>query len=265
MKVARHSLNGTCEALLATFDEASRVDKSSESQERLFGCLAVVSGIAGVVGLGLQPVLGLGLLALVIPLIVLYRMSASQDLDNRRLDMVRRFLRVVRADVAPTATLRVDVDFRDYPRKEFQTAPDAYSMPWLTVRGRLADDSSFRMDVTCDVKRKTRRKRKYNKVKERLQEHLVLRLTPSPRRYPALEGFAPGDPPNGLWQRQLQVANGTVEARLASAVAQRVTARSVLLDTTGAALLTGDRLLASMVWMYRGLKSLKAQAMGTPG
>ncbi len=113
------------------------------------------------------------------------------DLDNRRYRLTREVMRYLAADMMPGRMLDIKIDFNSYQNQRYQTggssAGTLYAVPWLAMKGTLADGNRFRLSVTQIVKRKSRAKRKYTKVREAFREKIQLAIRPRRGRYTGLE------------------------------------------------------------------------------
>lgn len=285
MKVGRHRLEGTIAELRATLDRAAAEDEVAEQRVRTGrtqGCLGCGVAVAAVgipmtlsdmfgpnVALGLA--LGLGLPALLWALWTLYRSrrllkeGQAEDLDDVRLETVRKLLRLLAADVSPQARMRLEVDFREAAQGEFvdptaSAGKQVWCQPWLLLRGRLADGTLWRVAVERRMSRKRKPKSKGRvKITERFRDRLVLDVKVDPKRYGDLTTLPQRTPPP---PPPLQVLQGTAQGDRARAVlatpeAQTVTARGAE-TKLGHELLAGpEAILASLVWLYKGLSSLR--------
>jgi hypothetical protein len=291
LKVGKYTLEGTCAQIHAKLTEAVRIDEQAEAQVLKgwirvgWGCAGVlVGGFAALFSLALAGEQGwawglvaIGLIVAVVGLgalvqgLVLKSKAAPYDLDDRKLGTARRFLEVVRADVAPEARLRLELDFRDH--RQFLVRKTSggwfsgqtfyeYAQDWLAVSGRLLDRTAFKISVALQAKAKHKAKRKYTKVKERSSEDITLILRPDPAEglnLDALPALLPAPPP-GLTPRSVRVAGGRLVARFATSPQVTVRGRYGTQVQGGEALVTGPTLLQVMAWAYRGLNALRAQS-----
>src|SRR5690606_37506457 len=122
------------------------------------------------------------------------------DLEDRKLSVVAEVARRLGPEVKAKRPIEAEIDFRAHhklPPKESTSSwgngAYAYEHPWLRLSFVLQDGTKAELTGTLHAKRKTRRKRKYTKIKERCYETLTVQLAP-----PAGRPFAAGGLPQGL-------------------------------------------------------------------
>lgn len=266
--VDRHTLSGTVRELLARFEQMAVQDRRAERLKKL----CVVATVAGVLcGIGALVLsdsagevalpLGLGAVAAFVGGLVGYFYFSRFDLPNRRVATALRFLRVIAADTPASETLSVEVDFRDYTVAPKTGAADAggkssYSLTWLVVTGALADGNRYRVAATEDVARKTKRKRKYTKVRDRIRASVEVQVRLKPTMYgaaaPIVETLRGLPPPAGLRAAEVIARDRVVRATLECAPALQLTGRGGT-QTTQGTLLDGHTLLRAILWVYDGI------------
>jgi hypothetical protein len=113
------------------------------------------------------------------------------NLDDRRHELTSELVRYLATDIGPGGSLDLRIDFNSYRNRRYETgregAATSYALPWLSLKGTLADGNRFRLAATQVVKRKERRKRKYVKVKEAFREKISLTILANAKRYSGLE------------------------------------------------------------------------------
>jgi len=143
----------------------------------------VVTGLIFLVG-GLGPAIYCG---------IHWRRWARRNIEDRRYLILQEIVRHLSCDMARDTPLKVTLNGNDYHKKEYLAVGDdktvmvsgasAYRLPWLSLSGQFVDGHRFTVAATQIVKRKERRKRKYTKVKESLQERVDLEVRCKPQKY----------------------------------------------------------------------------------
>lgn len=213
------------------------------------------------------------ILLAVVVLVGLAVRAQRQDLEDSQILAALRFLRILRADLPPGRPVHLRADFRDYARKQFQTASrsegwgaghQSYRQPWLEFRGRLADGARLELSVLRKVERAkfwkqcTPSKSKLV-VKDRIQDGIVLDLqTPGSDLSNLVSGLTPG-PPGGLVGRSLETRGDRVHVVVATPRIRR--RASAKLDPAAGA--SADRLLGLLAWLYDGVHRARVQAPPT--
>lgn len=283
MKVARHHFEGTLADLRAAMDKAATEDDEAERQIQS-GCnrsclgvlLLVAAGGGGYVAGGAfgatiawgaaTPVALIGLWVLIASFNVVGE-ATPHDLDDVKVDTVRRVLKFLAADTTPTARMKLDVDFREASQGEFvdptaSQGKQVWRQPWLVLGGRFADGTSWRMTVERRMSRVRKPKtRGREKVTERFRDRLVLDVKVNPQRYGDLTALPQRTPPP---PPPLQVLQGTAQGTQARAVL--ATPEATTLTVRGTTTKTGHELLAgpesivsALVWVYQGLSTLRVE------
>ncbi|MCA9796768.1 MAG: hypothetical protein KC910_33390 [Candidatus Eremiobacteraeota bacterium] len=280
MKVDRHTLRGTPANLLTTLDGAAISDKAAESRMWYGGAAAGISCISlfflWPLGLGAALALSsgkvnfkvfLGLMAVIVPALLVffgvryYLTASEEDLDDARLEMLRSLLEHLRHDLPPSKELELTVDFRQTDQAPFlvsgEMALGAFRQTWLVLQGRFLDGTAFKLQVEQLVKKKTKPKRRGNKIKLKTRERLTLDLKASPRVYPPLDGLEQmaGSPPANLAQTRVQTSGHRVKAMLLT----RRAGPGGNLASLGIS--QADTLLSGLVYLYHGMRVLKSKAV----
>lgn len=288
MKVARHRLEGTVAELRATLEQAAAEDEVAEATiaaGRSRGCLgcvvlavAVGTPVMAADALPRQGHLVLCALGALAALWALWALVSSrrqvargqaEDLDDARLQALQKMLRILQADVSPQARLKVEVDWREPCQGEYvdvqaSQGKQVWRQPWLTLKARLLDGTACQVTVERRMSRKRVPKSKgREKITERFRDRVVLDLKVDPQRYGDLGALPQRTPPP---PPPLQVLAGTAQGDRARAVlvtpeARTLTVRGATSRTGHELLAGGEALAAALVWMYRGLATLRG---GTP-
>jgi len=269
MRIGEYTYRETADALIARLETVNAEDDTAERRKKVLVGGIVVSVILGFIGVpvaaetGFWPLPVLALASLVTCIVLLVRTS-RHDLDDRKIAAALRFVSIVRADVPATALVSLRVDFRDAEAggQAVQGVDPArlgakrWEHAWFDVTAPLADGNEVSFSVVSDVIRKSKRKRKYTKVRERIAETLdcTIRLD---ERYgdpaAAAERLRAAGAPDGLAVRRLTAAGPRLRVRLETADTITVTGRGSATHVTPDARVTGDTLLAALLWAYRGL------------
>lgn len=124
----------------------------------LFGFLG---GGALVIGLFVASVLSIGK----------WKRLTRADVENRRYEAVTGVLEPLLPELKASRGCRVELDlspYEDHPGK----SGVGFTQPWLKVQLTLRDGTTVQVTGTLNGKRKTKRKRKYTKVTDKLVERL---------------------------------------------------------------------------------------------
>jgi hypothetical protein len=207
-----------------------------------------------------------GLVAACVGLAKLSSRTGQYDLDDVKLHSLLRLLKVLRADVPAAARVSLTVDFRDYKAGGQSRAkgqgPPAYRQTWLTVKAPLADGSLLLLELSDQVRRKEKSKRKYTKVSELWagRVDVLLRLG---RGHGAAEAAAGRlvqlKAPEPLACRRAVGKGRSLQVHLRLKPTRVVTGRggpSVSGVPDGRAV--GERALDALHFCYRGLRSARA-------
>jgi hypothetical protein len=156
-------------------------DKRAERNKRLLMGVGIVMGVASFVALFVHQVLvALTGVALTVAVFLWRSYVAEKDVEDRKLDVVSGLLARLGSELDLTRPVKVDVDFHGYQKQAPQTAfgvpATLFEHTWLTLTFVLADETRVAVSATQHVKRRSRRKPKYTKIKDRSQERLDVRL-----------------------------------------------------------------------------------------
>ncbi|MCA9790898.1 MAG: hypothetical protein KC910_03855 [Candidatus Eremiobacteraeota bacterium] len=280
MKVDRHELKGNPQQLLSMLAEAAVADKQAEKQKWLgggllgCGCLGmfflwplVVGSLAALFSLQLNSATAGGILvsAVLIAALIggfrIYKKASEYDLDDQRLALVQAVLRHLALDLPPSKELELVVDFRQADTTPFLQTGDtntgSFCQPWLQLRGRFLDGTAFSIGIEQLVKKKTKYKRKGNRIKRKVGERLIIDLKTSPSAYPDLANINEflGSPPARLRAASVKAVGQRVKAVL-------MTERAMpYVDPASVGVSQADTLLEGLVFVYRGLRRLKANGI----
>jgi len=235
--------------------------------------LLIALASSGVSYLAVIPVLT-GILSLVMGIIYSARKAgwAKQDVEDRRLELVKQLFSVLGCDIPRRNKCAVNVSFDDYRTHGTQVSLEKsgwfgslkrykYEDVWFTARGLLCDGNRFKVTITQNVHRKEKAKRKYTKVSERFEEEVVLLLKVSPESYPNLANLEatlmPGEY-DGLRVTRVLAQNGLVRITCATSPARRLQGRSGTNNSDWDNLATGDTILKLFLVVYGKLQDSRA-------
>jgi len=219
------------------------------------------------------PLLG-GILSLVMGIVYSSRKAkwAKENMENRRLELVKQLFTVLGRDIPRRNKCAVNVSFDDYrthgTQVEFTKSgllgglkQYKYEDTWLTARGLLYDGNRFKITITQNVHRKEKPKRKYTKINERFDEEITLLLKVSPDAYPDLNRLTttltPGEY-DGLRLTRVQISDGLLRVVCATPPATRLQGRYGATSEGWDSLATGDTILKLFLAVYGKLQECRA-------
>ncbi|MEZ4442652.1 MAG: hypothetical protein R3B72_26395 [Polyangiaceae bacterium] len=125
------------------------------------------------------PLLGVGLVGLALG-IVGYVWLVGHDVNDLQLGVVVAVIRTFAPELQAGRPVVLTADFTDVTRAPGQGSGsvDVRRHVWLDLTLPLADGSSAELTAERRLKRKSRAKRKYTKLKDTLVDQLTIRLTP---------------------------------------------------------------------------------------
>jgi len=141
-----------------------------------------------------------------------------------------------------------------------------YEDPWLTLSGRFQDGSLFKLCATQSGKRKRKPKRKYTKIKDRVQEEVSLVLRVSPEVYPHLERLQASLLPERLRHsarleiNAVQVEGPVVRVRVETGPFGRMVGRSGESTFNNELKLNGEKVIGLFAFLFAGLSHCRVDA-----
>jgi hypothetical protein len=275
MKAALVELREPPDALLARAESLHVEDKKAERLSKRWGIIAVVSivllAFTGPFLAGLGPIAWGGMIGLFVFALVQWRRYRSHDLDDRKVATLAQVVRILRADVPAATPMHAQVDFREYRKGGRQVTCDEvagsktfhFTHPWFRLRAVLADGTAAGLEVTDDVKRKEKRKRKYTKVTEQVRSRVLVTVR-FDKRYVDITGVAErlqsSAPPPGLEVARVTARGRTVVASFRGGRGiRRSGGRGTPVDAMGD-VANGDTLLLALRWVYDGVAPLARSA-----
>ncbi len=235
-------IESQCEALDA-------LDKQTEARKTAMVVAAVLGGIVGFGG-----VIG-DLWALAIPAFVVsaaalvyYASINNNDIEDRKLLSAREILETLKPELKNGRPAQLDIDFRLYDNARTNGV-------WMTLATTLEDGTGLKLDISTHFKRKTRRKRNYTKIKDKLHERLVLTfIPPKGRRFgpEASERIAPTKIA-GLTLRAVKVRPKVSSFSFASPTMVRVRGRGGWSNDRLISLIGNRAAMAAVIVSFRAL------------
>jgi hypothetical protein len=162
-------------------------DKDAEKRKHtllMWGVILLVVGIPSLL------LFGLGVIPIGVAIYLFVRRSKYDklDIEDRRLEVFTGTLTALAPELKRRRPLSVALDFTAYTQHGAPATGNTavYLQRWLTLELPLRDGSSVGVEVSLQVKQKSRSKRKYTKIKARLVEFVTVRVTA-----PSGKTFAP--------------------------------------------------------------------------
>ncbi len=250
--------SGTPEEFEARCEKMNASDKRSESLRTVFIGLTIAGGVLAFAGLstGASMMLGLGVVMAAGFGIGAY-LAGTGDIEDRKLEMARTLVDTFKSELRKGRPIQVDIDFRGYWRYESGDS-------WLTVKMVLENGVAAQLSASDSCKRKTRRKRKYTKIKDKIVETLVVRLTP-PKGQSLDPAMAMDRRPISVGALKLRQARATPRAAtfvFATGQIFRLKGRSGWNDGGYSQMPSGADAVRSMIASYHLLGRAGARAAG---
>jgi len=237
-----YAAQGSAAELMMDLGQLAILDKNSEKLQKKWGwfsaggCLVVFVGIP--LGILLVPLFALCVLGLVFFIVAIgrYGKFKKTNLEDRRYQLAARVVRLLSADVDPNAPMKLSIGLGSTERKECAVGQNNvmgwdvtyYRDAWLSVAGKLADGSSFKLDQVELLQVRKKRKVNYRgKVKhKRKDKHgllCTLTLKYKDSRYPAMatlagSAFQAVQLPHGAMLKQLTPQPGSLALKVTSKV-----------------------------------------------
>ena len=236
----------------------------------ILGILTFFAGVVfgDLVGGSAQNLIPIGIVIFIFSIVQLVRYN-RKNLEDRKLLTGLRLARIIGVDLKKNTPLQIAISFENYLKHGRALKGNSqwgkFFDTWFQAHGRLADNTVFDISVSQKVTRKERRKRKYTKVKEAIQEIVSLQLKPVGEDFPKLDQF-----PQVIRQQQqeagrkmlpfdisrAEVRNGTVRLAAVTAHYMKTSGRSNQ-ETGKENLIDGDRLLMLLLATYAALHRCK--------
>ncbi len=267
MRALEYDFQDTADGLLARLAVAASEDRQAEAKAKKLGILAGFSLLLSILLVFANFFKAAGfVLVSVIVWLVFYKLTKAHDLENRKVEMAAKLLKMIRADAPAQEQISLKIDFRGYKEggevvdaksEGFGSTVQKFRDPWLALVARLADGNVVRLDVTDDVTLKSKRKRKYTKERERFATQVDLSLRPQ-ACYGDPTAIAGRlkliTPPRVFTLKGIRVNESRIHASFETGPMLTVRSpRAPLLPDMSKAL-TAEDLLGVLMWAYRGLR-----------
>ncbi len=205
-----------------------------------------------------------------IPLfITIYRhyKHGRKDFEDRKLDIVCHLIEVLGPELSQSGDVRVMVDFNGYANGRPVSSErniKEFRHNWLEMDLPVGDGGTLSLVAATYCKRKIKRKRKYTRDTDKLQEFLYLKLTPAKgtvfngQKTASVAKMLAGL--SGLQCRFVKIRPKTalVELRTDRAIHTNPPKYGMEKFSGGMNLLHPDRVLRAVVLSYRGLSGASA-------
>ena len=243
------SYSGTPEEIESECEALDALDKHTELAKTMAIVFGILAGLVTFVGFTSDivwlTIVGLGGVGVA----VFYVMTVKDDdIEDRKLFSAREILATLAPELRRGRPVRLDIDFRLYDNPSTDGV-------WMKLAGTLHDGTGVDLRISTHHKRKTRRKRKYTKIKDKLHERLVLTFTPPKgRRFDpdAQSRIAPAAI-SGLSLRGVKVSPKAAELQFSTPAMLRIRARGGWSDSGLTQLIGKREALFAVVAAYRAL------------
>lgn len=201
------------------------------------------------------------------------------DLDNTRLQLANDLLLTLRPDLSEKRPVGLTMAHGEAVQHGTKTeeqkqgtwltgqiTTSEHEDEWLRLRGRFADGTIFRLEVTQETKRKSKPKRKYTKVRDRSREKIQLTLRVSQQLYPHLDRLAASLQPQllmnhaGLQVLGTQVNGNVVRIAARTGVYGRLQGRYGASHSGQENHLNPTKVVGLLAFLYGGLTRCRAEA-----
>ncbi len=243
------ALAAPAEQVLARCDEIHAEDKKAERRKKIVigvGIAAAIPTFIVTVAVFDNPFAllvvffaGFGLAYYI------YAKVGAADVEDRKLEVVQSLLTQLGPELRRNRPVKVDVDFSAYTHS-------GGSHEWLKLDLALMDGTGVRVQGVTSFKRKTRAKRKYTKIKDKVRDRLIVTLAP-PKGHAFNTGaqLQTGARVGGMTVRRWSVKPRAARVEFETGVMMRVKGRQ---GWTGVGLegsLDGRMVLAGIMASYR--------------
>lgn len=189
------------------------------------------------------------------------RASAPTEYDGRRAQALLRMSEEIAPDLGKDGRFEVDLDLRGYARTRklkvdgvSKRSAHIFRKDWLQLAFRLRDGTQVQLTGTTMVKRKVKRKRKWTKRRERIQD--ILRVSTRPKGPGGVPDAAPARADglvknvDGLWLQAAKRRPRALELVLKTGSATRATRYGTWSVQGAGSLTTGYKLLMAVLVSY---------------
>ncbi|MGE0494705.1 MAG: hypothetical protein AB7S38_36180 [Vulcanimicrobiota bacterium] len=275
-------IEGTGPQVMQELDRIRTLDQEAEGKKSM-GCVGIVIGLLVAVAVpmaggvaasdtALAISVGIGA-AITIGSIVFWTHWNRFDYENSRQEAVRRIHQCLMQDVDPKTSFTYEIDFRAQDHRQFHLRTDPvqkksagfmaskkirtshYRQPVVTIKARLCDGTRLAASLLRRSRVRNITKSKPGKTKYRTQKShrdlVAITAQVPPQRYGNLpqlqQRLQNQSPPSG------QVARVAIEGQIVKATLSQPVSYSDQVN--------GEPLLEGLVWLFRGLRQEKAQAL----
>lgn len=209
---------------------------------------------------------------IVTPVAVYRSVLQGQDLENRKIFTGMELFSVLGQDIPAKAQCSLDIDFQGYRKhgKLLNKKTEGifgsiriyeYEDSWFSASGKLHDGNDFKISIDQSVKRKEKSKRKYTKVAESFTERVKLAIKIDEKTYPGFgnlpQYLAAGVSVADLVIQKADLVNSTFRLSATSPLYRRSNSRYGTGSTGDDALVTGKKLIALFIHVYRHLQQCR--------
>ncbi len=243
------SYSGTPEEVELQCDALAQLDKKTESQKKMLGLGAVGALLVIIGGFFTESLVlgGIGAAGIVF-IGIMFSVVRNDDIEDRKLELARWIVDTLRPELKANRPLQLDLDFRGYDNRRTDGT-------WLTLAMTLEDSVGLRFSVSTHFKRKTRSKRKYTKIKDKLHERVSLTfVAPKGKSFdPSVQERFQSFPVPKLQLRSVKVTPKAATVVYATQAMQRVRGRNGWSNAGLHSLVEGSMSLAAIIASYRAL------------
>ena len=252
------SYSGTPEQVELECEALALLDKATESKKSillvsgvvsvfaLFGAFVISSMLLG--GLAIVAIGGIG---------AYYYSINDDDIEDRKLNLARWLVDTLKPELKANRPVQLDLDFRGYDNPKTDGS-------WMTLAMTLEDGVGLRLSISTHFKRKTRAKRKYTKIKDKLHERVSLTfVAPKGRSFdPAGKDRFKSHPVPKLQLRSVKISPKAATIVYSTPQMQRVSGRGGWSNVGLDNLVQGSTSVAAIIASYRALGVAAGSAAG---
>jgi uncharacterized membrane protein required for colicin V production len=193
----------------------------------------------------------------------LFSKSNYMPLDVRKIQIMEYLLQVLQPELKQDAPVQLGVDFASVFNQvsKQQDGSNAYQHHWFFMKMTLQDGSLAQIDLHTAGKRKTKVKRKFNKIKEQVFDSIE--VTVSSKKCQGLPPDAASRIGKWLhldkkWATKVRAAGRNLVVRFALQPCVNVRARGTWQMAPASQLVTGPKVIAALSRTFRGYTKLQS-------
>jgi hypothetical protein len=266
------ALRETGPVLAQRLRQVTSADDATESGRRLFAWLSAAFSALAVISFFAFPPLALVLLPAAIVCLVVWSRYRAADLDDQRLALATELVDTLAPDISDKTPAALDLrhgDMFQFGRVTNYQKPGSVlggqvsscecEDIWFSLRGRFRDRTAFRIAAAAVGKRKSKAKRKYTRINDRIREKVTLSLRLQPEEYPHLERLESCIRPDRLNARTgmivtaLQVRPPLVRVTAVTGLRTRQVLRTGRSEAGQEQALTAEKLISVVACVYAAL------------